>query len=616
MPPSSYRFLLLTAFHALLAAALFLPGLGGGFLLDDAPTITDNPAVQVDSLDAGSLSRAAYGFAAGGGSRALPMLSFALDYWRAGLDPAAFKTTNLVIHAITMLVLACFLRVLLLLARWPEKRVLVAAPALAFAWAAHPLQVSSVLYVVQRMQTLATLFIVLALWAYLTMRRAQLAGQRSRQFGILAVLCWVLALACKEDAVLLPAYTLAMELTLLHFNAADTKLAQRLRRGYLFATAAGAMLYLFMVIPHYWNWHAYPGRDFSTPERLLTQARVLCIYLWEIVLPLPSHMPFNYDWLAPSRGLLQPWTTLPALLLVFGLLALAWRLRLRRPLFALGVLLFFAGHFVSSNVLGLELAFEHRNHLPLLGAVLAASDLLAVACDRLELRPRTCMLASASILMMLGAGTLLRAHLWGSPLGFAEYSTRIAPRSERAWIDLCKTHFTMSDSKPGNPHFSQALATCEQGADIGHGASNLTNIVLLKTIDGSVRQSDWQRLFDRLQTATMTPSNVGVAWHLVRYSNGDGRVGARNVLTVVDIIGRRAGFRPEEYVAFGYYAIKKHLDVEAFRYFQDAVRTSPPTSSLPMALVADLREEGQPEFAARLLAWMEAGHAGTGASGH
>ncbi|HEY4582067.1 MAG TPA: hypothetical protein VIG88_04260, partial [Lysobacter sp.] len=47
----------------------------------------------------------------------------------------------------------------------------------------------------------------------------------------------------------------------------------------------------------------------------------LSLYLWQIVLPVPSHMTFFYDWLQPSRGLLDPWTTMPAWLLVLALLA-------------------------------------------------------------------------------------------------------------------------------------------------------------------------------------------------------------------------------------------------------------------------------------------------------
>lgn len=597
---SPRSFLLLAALGALLAAVVFVPGLGGGFLLDDEPTIIENPAVQITDLSAGSLQQAAYGFNAGGGSRALPMLTFGIDHWRAGLDPAAFKATNILIHAVTTLALAWFYRLLLTLWGCPRKRANLAAVALALAWAIHPLQVSSVLYIVQRMQTMGTLFLVLALCAYLKMRAAQIAGDRSRQYGVLVGLSWVLALASKEDSILLPAYTLALELTVLGFRAADARLANALRKGYLFATLLGALAFFAWVVPHYWQSGPYPSRDFSTAERLLTQGRVLAMYLGQIVLPLPSHMPFHYDWLQPSRGLLQPWATLPALLLVACLAVAAWLSRKRRPLFSLGIMLFFAGHFITSNVVGLELAFEHRNHFPLIGAVLAIGDLLAAGAARARLQARPTIAIVAVLLTVLGVTTLARARSWGSPLGFAQDLTRIAPQSERAWIDLCRINFDLSAGRPESPRFDDALAACDKGSAMAYGASNLASLAVMKSIKGTATPADWRRLQERMRTVAMTASNAGVAWYLVRYSNGDPRIDAREVIPVVDIVGARAGFRPEEYAGFGYYATKKGRDADAYRYFARAIDASPLGSNLPTALVADLRTEGHEPWAGRL----------------
>src|SRR3546814_13751947 len=109
-----------------------------------------------------------------GSLRALPTICFALDYWRGGgADPAVFKTTNIVIHALTTFVLAWFFRSLLLVAGVEDKRVRWLAPALPLACAVHPLQGSSVLYALQRNQPMGTLFLVLALWVYLRVRQAR-----------------------------------------------------------------------------------------------------------------------------------------------------------------------------------------------------------------------------------------------------------------------------------------------------------------------------------------------------------------------------------------------------------------------------------------------------------
>src|SRR5690606_12883695 len=100
----------------------------------------------------------------------------------------------------TTLALAVLLRNLLLMAGVAQPRARWAALALALAWAIHPLQVSSVLYVVQRLQTMATLLLVLALLSYLSARRAQMDGKSGRTGWMLTGLLWVLALSCKEDA--------------------------------------------------------------------------------------------------------------------------------------------------------------------------------------------------------------------------------------------------------------------------------------------------------------------------------------------------------------------------------------------------------------------------------
>jgi len=592
MTSKPMRFYLAALACAVLAALVFLKGLGGDFIFDDKPTFISNTAVQITSLDAASLQQAAYSFNAGSGSRALPMLSFAMDHWRAGLDPAAFKLTNIVIHGLTTLALAAFFRLLLLLAGCQPRRAGAAAIVLALAWALHPLQVSSVLYVVQRMQTMGTLFLVLALFAYLKMRQAQITGERSRQYGVLMGLCWALALASKEDSALLPAYTLALELTVLRFRAASLTVTRGLKRSYLALAVLGMAGFLLIALPHYWSWDAYRYRTFNSPERLLTQARVLVMYLWQILLPLPSHMPFYYDWLQPSRGLLQPWTTLVSLLLITILLAAGWYLRHRRPLFALGIFLFFAGHFVSSNIIGLELAFEHRNHFPLIGIVLAVGDMITVVCERLKLKAMPSMAIGGALVCTLGVATLVRATTWSTPLGFAKYSASLSPQSERAQGELCRAYYDHSNEDPASPYFKKALAACDQGARIPDGATALTSYIILRTIEGTVTQAEWDRLFDRMQHVTMSASNTDVAWHFVRYSNRDSRVDPRNVIHLLDILDKRAGFRPEEYAVFGYYAAKHTLDAAALRYFKRAVQVAPDRSNFPEILIADMRSEG------------------------
>jgi len=590
---------------ALLATCLLLPGLDGGFIFDDRPNIQENTALHVEELSADNLLTAAYSYQPGKGTRALSMLSFALDHWRGGLDPKVFKTTNLVIHAVTTFALALLFRRLLMLAQWPARRAMWTALALSGLWAIHPLQVSSVLYVVQRMQTFGTLFAVLALWTYLSAREAQIDGRQGRPYLALTGLFGILAFAAKEDAVLLPAYALVLELTVLRFRAAQPALSRTWRQGYLLATVTGVALYLFVVLPHYWSWGDYPGRTFSSAERLLTQGRVLVMHIGQILLPRPESMTFFYDDLPVSRGLLDPPSTLPALAMIAALLVLAWRWRGQRPIFACGVLLFFAGHALTSNVLNLEMAFEHRNHLPLIGVVLAIGDLVAALTQRWQMRSAWVAGIATLALLATSVVTLNRAHAWGDPLRFALYSVEIAPDSERAWLALGETYASLGGQRAESPYMQKAIDACQAGMKHIDSPLLLSNIVTYKSIQGSVTPADWHHFHERLRKAPMTLQNRNVVWGLILNAQRGVRMDERGVLDTLEIVSSRTAFSTQENLQLASYAFSDtHFPNEALPYLERAIEHAEPDDPLVAKTLSQLESAGHGDWVQRLRTMM------------
>ncbi|MCZ7654258.1 MAG: hypothetical protein M5R42_08160 [Rhodocyclaceae bacterium] len=132
---------------------------------------------------------------------------------------------------------------------------------------------------------------------------------------------------------------------------------------------------IYLAVPAgQWLWAGYALRDFSAVERMLTEGRVLWFYLGLILFPRLEALGLYHDDIAVSTGLIAPWTTLLALVGLFGLIWLAWRLRLRMPLTAFGLAWFLIGHGLESTFLPLEIAHEHRNYVPLFGILLAGAD--------------------------------------------------------------------------------------------------------------------------------------------------------------------------------------------------------------------------------------------------
>lgn len=579
------------------------PGLGGDFVFDDLPNIVDNAKVQVESLDANSLRRASFSYEPGGGSRPLAMLSFALDHWRGGgLHPEVFKETNLLIHGLTVLVVALLLRRVLRAAAWPAARVDAAALGLALVWGMHPLQVSSVLYVVQRMQTLSTLFIALGLWAYLAARQAQQTGGASLRYWLVLLLSAALGLASKEDVVLLPLFTLALELTVLRFQGAGNQTSRILRTGYAVFAGVGALAYLLVIAPHYWHTDAYPGRTFSSAERLLTQARVLMMYLGQSLLPLPARLPFYYDDLAASRGWLDPATTLLSVLALAALAAWAWAWRQRRPVFAAGVMIFLAGHFISSNVLNLELAFEHRQQWPLIGVLMSLADLACLGLDRLKPTRGVGAMLALLVVLVLGGLTWLRASTWGDPFLFAMQGPDWAPGSARAWHLLCKTYYNRSGGDPGHPLYGLALNSCQHAADRPGALAPLADLITLKAMqEDEDATADWRLLQHRLQNEPISPEGRDVLNTLLANAGKDVPLDTTQLARTIEVFAERVPLSTVELANMAHYLLTRAAQPErAYAFYLKAIRTARPGDPLVERILRDLADEGMEEWAQRL----------------
>ncbi len=524
-----------------LIIVVYLPGLSGGFIFDDYANITQNVALHTEGVDHISLWRAATSFPHGNGLRPLSMLSFGLNYFIAGdFHPDAFKLANIIIHACIFSVLAVFLRDLFFFLGFCGEKSYWVSLGVSLFWALHPINVSTVLYVVQRMQMLATLFMLLALWCYLRWRRSQVAGNSVWKGLGWVFLFWFLALMSKEDSVLLPAYILILEYSILQFRAASKKTREVIISGHALMLLVGVVAFFSYALPNYWSWDYYPGRNFNSYERLLTQGRVLVMYVSQIIYPLPERMPFYYDNYIVSRGWLDPASSLFSWFLLGIIAVLAWVFRHRNPLVFLGVFWFLVGNFVTSNAVNLELVFEHRNYMPMIGIILALSGIYLYISDYVNFV--SFKLFHASVLLalfsLLGVLEWQRATIWGDKLSFAEEMTKIAPQSTRAWIDLCGVYHNLSNGNVKSLEFDKAVKACQNGVNKTSSIMAMTNVIILKTARGDISQEDWGKLISALPDATITPESRSIVPMLIQNFHQGIPLSLDNILEVLEVLDK------------------------------------------------------------------------------
>lgn len=365
-----------------LAAVLFCvfriyqPALNGPFVFDDGPNLVENHALHLSSPTLKNIKFALESVQAGPFGRPVAYLSFALNYYFFGPEAYSFKLVNLIIHLLNGVCVFLLTKLLLRAYRlanrvhFDKQRIQWLALATASLWLLHPLALTSVLYIVQRMNSLATLLCFLTFLCYFSGRLKQFTGRSGipqfiAAFGIFAPL----AVFSKENSILIPYFLLISDWILLRFKT-RSKSGRWIVRGLLLSAVLPLIVGLSI-------WDDFPGsllagyklKPFTLSEHVLTESRVLWYYLKLIFIPDPADFGLYHDDITVSKGLFQPLTTVLSvaglLLLVTGAL-LFWK---KAPVLSFAILFFLIGHSLESSIFSLEIAHEHRNYLPMFAMV-------------------------------------------------------------------------------------------------------------------------------------------------------------------------------------------------------------------------------------------------------
>jgi len=398
----------------LLLAAVYWRGLSGGFFFDDYANIIGSAEIQLNSISIESLRNLWESGRAGPLGRPVSLLSFAANYYFSGFTPFVFKLTNLAIHGFNG-VLIYFLTGLFARAAYPSgqvQRIRVLAAIVATLWAIHPIQVTSVLYVVQRMTSLASMFMLLALIFHVWARQRQkVGGVELSSFALAWGVFLPLAMLSKETGAVFLLYVAAYEATLHRNYLKRFDLFGEWYLKLLIAVAGISLVYIFS--PGGAWLLTYEKRSFTLSQRLLTESRIIWEYLSMIGLPTLPDFGLYHDDYVLSTGLFAPYSSFFAIVGLFLLGAVAWIARTKWPLIAFAIVWFLLGHVLESSIFPLELMHEHRNYLPSLGVliiVIAVFQSPAMSVPAYRLIASGAILAFAAYCAML---SYLRADLYG-----------------------------------------------------------------------------------------------------------------------------------------------------------------------------------------------------------
>ena len=269
--------------------------LDGGYRIE---SIGDLKAVFGQPLDTYAFRKSGEANARGGYYRPIYALSISFDWWLWGSNPLPYHVQNVLLHC--LLVISLYYLGLELCSS-QEERALVFVASLLFA--TTPLSMQSVAWISGRKDTLCALWSACSLLLLCRYSRHEARKARTAAHFIACVICFCLALGCKEQAVVVPG--VGAYLVLIKTIQNRTNDSEGTKPGWGLAILFGTLVlvlggYLFLRSAVIGSLTFSSGEQASVFEVLTGAFRLFSHYVYISFFPFQSVLSDRWD---PPPGL-------------------------------------------------------------------------------------------------------------------------------------------------------------------------------------------------------------------------------------------------------------------------------------------------------------------------
>ncbi|MBN2180258.1 MAG: tetratricopeptide repeat protein [Deltaproteobacteria bacterium] len=450
--------------------------LNSPFVLDDESSIVNNPHIRLQNLDFTKLWNA--GFKSVAHRRPLPNISFALNYIADQYNERGYHIVNTLIHIISGFLIYLFIRITFIISSTPDKDyetfnaedsfyASVFAFCTALVWLAHPIQTQAVTYIVQRMTSMAVMFYMLSLLLYIYARRTEIMINRWLLFS-LSLVSWLVSLACKEISATLPLIIFLYEW--FFFRNLNFEWLKRNIKYFILPLLIIVIL-AFVYLgdsPIERILSRYETRDFTLSGRVMTQFRVILLYVSLLIYPLPSRFNLDYQ-IETSLSFFDPITTLFSFIVIIICIGGAVYLASKERLLSFCIFWFFINLSMESSVIGLEMVFEHRLYLPSIGFFVLVMFILFRLVSyvfrkekdmtrRNNRAAKYVLLVSIPLILLLSLATYQRNSVWRDEITLWRDCVKKSPGKARCHNNLGRSYYREGIFEEAEQEYKKALA--------------------------------------------------------------------------------------------------------------------------------------------------------------
>jgi protein O-mannosyl-transferase len=434
----------------LVGAVAYSNSLHGPFIFDDIGGITKNP--QIVSLN--PFKYPSWGPTTIAG-RPVAIFTFSVDYAISHLKVETYHATNLAIHLLAALFLYGVVRRTLLLTQASEFRYASSATWLAgivtAIWVSHPLETQSVTYLVQRTESLASLFFLASLYCFLRSKDG------SKWWGVGVVIGCALGMASKEIVAVLPIVLLLYDRAFL----SGTFKSALARHWKIYVSIAATWAFILFSL-HTGGRESMVGFHIGISPIAYARTELNGIALYLRLAFWPTNLVLDYyDWPIAERWSDVAWQGWGVVLL---LVATIVSLRFFPRIGFVGASFFLILAPTSSFLpIKEEAVAEQRMYLPLAAVVcLVVLGAWKILCGSRPLRWGG-GIAACIIVAVFTWMTLNRNELYANPVDMWTDTVAKRPNNTRAHVDLGDAWAQVSlDYPPGSP---ESVGAASNAAD-------------------------------------------------------------------------------------------------------------------------------------------------------
>jgi len=348
-------------------------------------------------------------------SRSLLFATFAMNYAISGQNVWGYHLVNLVLHILNSIVIFFIAQQVFRKANVAASQIVSWSLLAALFFVAHPVQTESVTYISSRSELLSTFFYVIAVLVFVRWSEVEIGFGLS----ILITAFFLLGLGTKETVISLPATLLLYDFI---FISRGRVLAPLKRwRFYLIFVTTG-LLAIYVLLTGSLKFLLNSPYHLAPKYYFLTETRVVVKYIQLVFLPIGLNL--NYDF-STSVGFLQP-PVVFSITLILCFLGLAWLIREKEPVLSFSIFWFFLTLAPTSSFVPiLDVIFEHRLYLPLVGVCFAFPVMVEhlVRWTKVQRWLNWSVVRYASVIIgVLLIATILRNEVWRN--------------DERLWLDV------------------------------------------------------------------------------------------------------------------------------------------------------------------------------------